>query len=218
MSTSSRVALFFAIALVACIYLVSAAPIVNDESAQLELASVSPFKINVFKKHHEDNEDNEDYEEESEETITTTTKRHKHKQTSTATATTTTAKATTTTTSAEPTPTITKKKSASSSGSSGYSGDATYYGTGMGSCGHDSSDSDYIVALNYGQMNNGANPNNNPLCGKKITAKGPNGSVIVTIVDTCPGCAYGDLDLSPAAFAKIADMARGRVPITWSFN
>lgn len=209
MSTSSRVALFFAIALVACIYLVSAAPIVNDESSQLELAPVSPFKINVFKKHHEDSdEDDEDNE-------TTTTKKHKHKKTSTATATTTT---TTTTTSATSTPTISKKKSSSSSGSSSYSGEATYYGTGMGSCGHDSKDSDYIVALNHGQMNNGANPNNNALCGKKITAKGPDGSVTVTIVDTCPGCAYGDLDLSPAAFSKIAAMSRGRVPITWSFN
>lgn len=188
MSTSSRVILFFSIALVACMYLVSAAPIVNnDVTTQLELADVPSLRINVFKKHHEDDE----------ETATTTT---------------------ITTTSAEPTSTIVTKKNASTSSSSSYSGDATYYGTGLGSCGLDSKDSDLIVALNYGQMKNGANPNKNALCGKKITAHGPSGSVTVTIVDTCPGCAVGDLDLSPAAFSKIANMALGRVPVTWSFN
>lgn len=194
MSTSSRVALLLTIALVACMYLVSAAPIANDDTTtQLELGSVSPFRINMSKRHKNNDE------------TTTKSRKHKHKKT----ATTTTAKATST---------LVTKKNASSSGSSSYSGDATYYGTGLGSCGHDSKDTDLIVALNYRQMDNGANPNKNPLCGKKITAKGPSGSVTVTIVDTCPGCAEGDLDLSPAAFSKIANMALGRVPVTWSFN
>ncbi|KAG1084906.1 hypothetical protein G6F42_021601 [Rhizopus arrhizus] len=74
-----------------------------------------------------------------------------------------------------------------------------------------------IVALNHGQMANGANSNKNPNCGRRITATGPKGSVTVKVVDTCPGCANGDLDLSPAAFAKIADMDAGRVPVTWSW-
>lgn len=67
-------------------------------------------------------------------------------------------------------------------------------------------------------MNNGENPNKNPLCGKYITAKGPKGTVRVKIVDTCPPCKSGDLDLSIAAFGKIADYAAGRVPITWHFD
>jgi expansin (peptidoglycan-binding protein) len=67
-------------------------------------------------------------------------------------------------------------------------------------------------------MKNGANPNNNPLCGKYINATGPKGSVRVKIVDTCPPCVKGDLDLSPAAFNEIADFAAGRVPISWTFE
>ncbi|KAI9255786.1 RlpA-like double-psi beta-barrel-protein domain-containing protein-containing protein [Phascolomyces articulosus] len=66
-------------------------------------------------------------------------------------------------------------------------------------------------------MKNGANPNNNPICGDKIDINGPNGSVTVTIVDTCPTCAYGDIDLSPAAFSKLADLNDGRININWSF-
>ncbi|KAI8887564.1 hypothetical protein K501DRAFT_268656 [Backusella circina FSU 941] len=98
-----------------------------------------------------------------------------------------------------------------------YSGDGTYYNTGLGSCGITSKDTDLIAALNAPQMSNGANPNNNPICGKKAKVKGPNGTVTVTIVDTCPPCKSGDLDLSPAAFGKIADFVDGRVNIEWSW-
>lgn len=31
------------------------------------------------------------------------------------------------------------------------------------------------------------------------------------------GCKYYDLDMSPAAFDKLADPSVGRVDITWSF-
>lgn len=66
-------------------------------------------------------------------------------------------------------------------------------------------------------MKNGANPNHNPTCGKYVNVHGPKGSVRVKIVDTCPPCASGDLDLSPAAFGKIADFAKGRVKISWDW-
>ncbi|KAI9304357.1 RlpA-like double-psi beta-barrel-protein domain-containing protein-containing protein [Cunninghamella echinulata] len=98
------------------------------------------------------------------------------------------------------------------------SGSATYYNVDVGvtSCGGTYKDTDMIVALNSKQMGNAANPNKNPNCGKKLKVKGPKGSVTVTIVDTCPGCSYGDLDLSPKAFSKIANLDAGRVSITWS--
>lgn len=35
------------------------------------------------------------------------------------------------------------------------------------------------------------------------------------VVDECPGCAYGDLDLSPDAFAMLSPMEAGRIDITW---
>ncbi|KAI9254955.1 RlpA-like double-psi beta-barrel-protein domain-containing protein-containing protein [Helicostylum pulchrum] len=217
MSTTSRAILLFAVVFVACAYLVSAAPIVNNESSQLELQAVEAPRINMFRKHHDhDDEEEEEYTTSTSSTYTSTRTRRARPTTTTTAEPTTTEYTTTTTTSAKPSPT--PKKNASSSSSSDYSGDATFYGTGLGSCGIVSKDSDYIVALNHGQMKNGANPNNNALCGKKITAHGPDGSITVTIVDTCPGCAVGDLDLSPAAFSKIADMDRGRVPVSWSFN
>jgi len=37
----------------------------------------------------------------------------------------------------------------------------------------------------------------------------------VRIVDLCPECQAGHLDLSQDAFAHIADLPQGRVPITW---
>ncbi|ORY91061.1 RlpA-like double-psi beta-barrel-protein domain-containing protein-containing protein, partial [Syncephalastrum racemosum] len=95
------------------------------------------------------------------------------------------------------------------------SGDGTWYNPGLGSCGVTNSESDLIAALNYVDMKNGANPNNNPNCGRKINVTGPKGKVTVKIVDTCPVCKSGDVDLSPAAFAKIADLDQGRIGITW---
>ncbi|CAF1361840.1 unnamed protein product [Adineta steineri] len=48
------------------------------------------------------------------------------------------------------------------------------------------------------------NPNHNSLCGRRIQVNGPRGSAEVRIVDRCPGCPYGGLDLSPAAFQTVA--------------
>ena len=106
-----------------------------------------------------------------------------------------------------------------------YKGDGTFYSpsVGFGSCGHQNQDTDHVAALATGSMSlyNPSNPNNNPLCGHKVkvweSAK-PANSVVVSIVDTCPGC-HGkyDLDLSPAAFNKLADPNVGRIKISWEF-
>ncbi|KAL1923121.1 uncharacterized protein VTP21DRAFT_9497 [Calcarisporiella thermophila] len=106
-----------------------------------------------------------------------------------------------------------EKPSGGSSG--GYNGDGTYYDVGLGACGQTNSNGEMVAALNvaqYGGGNNGA-----PVCGKKAEVTGPKGKVTVTIVDKCPGCANGDLDLSPSAFNQIADQAAGRVPISWQW-
>jgi expansin (peptidoglycan-binding protein) len=47
--------------------------------------------------------------------------------------------------------------------------------------------------------------------------KGPKGEVTLRIVDLCPECPKGNLDLSPDAFSRIADLGAGRVPITWEY-
>ncbi|CAG8707174.1 11411_t:CDS:2, partial [Funneliformis mosseae] len=61
-------------------------------------------------------------------------------------------------------------------------------------CGIISSRSDLIVAANAAQF----------------------GTVICRVVDSCPGCSFGDLDLSPAAFERIANLELGRA-INWDF-
>jgi len=96
------------------------------------------------------------------------------------------------------------------------SGYATFYNAGMGACGIQNNNGQLIAALNAQQFG-GGNPNKNHNCNRRARVTGPRGSVTVTITDKCPGCAHGDLDLTPTAFDKIAQRSQGRVPITWSF-
>jgi len=70
----------------------------------------------------------------------------------------------------------------------------------------------YVAALNTAQYGAAA------YCGACALVTGPRGSVQVRIVDECATCAYGDLDLSRWAFAKIANVIDGRVSITWKFS
>ncbi len=92
-----------------------------------------------------------------------------------------------------------------------HTGIATYYyATGAGACGFDASPSDLMVAaMNAEEYNNAS------YCGAYVHVKGPKGTVIVRIVDLCPECKAGHLDLSQQAFAAIADLPQGRVPIEW---
>jgi len=114
--------------------------------------------------------------------------------------------------------------SGSGSGSGGGGGTfnnarVTYYNGngGYGSCGTVINDGDYSVALNANQMANGGNPNNNPNCGKRIKVNYNGKSVTVTVRDTCPGCPYGGLDLTPAAFGALAPLSQGVLTASWSW-
>lgn len=125
-----------------------------------------------------------------------------------------------------------------------FDGDGTYYNVGLGACGQYNNNNQLVAALviappprtytltfpnlllifvnimqNKPQFGSspGGNPNHNPNCGRQALVHGPKGQVLVTIVDMCPACGWGSLDLSPAAFSKIADMAQGRVHITWDW-
>ncbi len=90
-------------------------------------------------------------------------------------------------------------------------GQATYYDAdGTGSCGFPKSTDLNVAAMNGTQYSKS-------LCGKCVDVTGPLGSVVVRIVDLCPGCKNGDLDLSKSAFQKIAKLSAGRVAITWHY-
>ncbi|MDI1449495.1 expansin EXLX1 family cellulose-binding protein [Polyangium sp. 6x1] len=95
-----------------------------------------------------------------------------------------------------------------------FEGDGTYYAAnGSGACSFDaSSDAPLLV----GAMN-AEDYANSGVCGACAQVKGPNGEVTVRIVDLCPECVHGDIDLSPDAFAKLAPLEDGRIPISWQF-
>ncbi|CAG8525475.1 7860_t:CDS:2 [Gigaspora margarita] len=97
------------------------------------------------------------------------------------------------------------------------SGDGTYYdpGVGLGSCGWQNYDSELVAAMNAPQYGIFADPGNSPVCGKCIQVTGPKGTVKVKVVDKCPVCKSGDIDMSSTAFKKIANLDDGRVKITW---
>lgn len=90
-------------------------------------------------------------------------------------------------------------------------GDGTYYAAdGTGNCSFDASPNDLLVAaMNHTDYGTAG------WCGACVAVTGPKGTVTVRIVDQCPECAKGDLDLSPQAFDTIADHAAGRVKVTW---
>ncbi|KAI1792254.1 barwin-like endoglucanase [Ganoderma leucocontextum] len=100
-------------------------------------------------------------------------------------------------------------------------GDATYYAPGLGSCGHNNGPTDMIVAVDHATIGSfpgaGANPNTNPMCGRKMRVTYKKKSIVVKVADTCPGCAVGSLDLTPTAFKKFAPLGVGRLHgIKWT--
>ncbi|KAG8884418.1 hypothetical protein FRB97_001700 [Tulasnella sp. 331] len=108
-------------------------------------------------------------------------------------------------------------------------GDATYYGLGLGACGWTNKEPDMIAAMAFELFDSFAttaaekgNPNDNPVCGRHVTASLPGlGSVTVEITDRCGGCMKPhSLDFSMAAFNKLTNngQAVGRFEnLSWEF-
>jgi len=94
-----------------------------------------------------------------------------------------------------------------------YQGVATEYsaGNGDGACLFGPASNLMIAAMNYTDYGNAQ------ACGAYVLVRAADGaSVTVLITNECPSpCAPGQLDLSQQAFAKIANPALGRIPITW---
>ncbi len=91
-----------------------------------------------------------------------------------------------------------------------YTGNATFYGaTGAGNCSFEASSNLMVGAMNQTDYEN------SQACGAHLSVTGPNGTVTIRIVDRCPECPPGAIDLSQQAFAKIAPVSAGRVSISW---
>jgi expansin (peptidoglycan-binding protein) len=53
-------------------------------------------------------------------------------------------------------------------------------------------------------------------CGGYLQVTGPDGSVRVKVVDQCPDCAAGHVDLSEAAFARLAPLSAGLIKVSYA--
>jgi len=93
-------------------------------------------------------------------------------------------------------------------------GEATFYtfADGSGNCSFDATPNDLLV----GAMN-ATDYADSAACGACAAIDGPDGSVTVRIVDQCPECPKGNIDLSPEAFDHLAQRSLGRVPIKWKY-
>ncbi|WP_238448019.1 expansin EXLX1 family cellulose-binding protein [Micromonospora sp. 4G55] len=93
-----------------------------------------------------------------------------------------------------------------------HKGKATFYdskGAG-GNCSYPSAPADRrYVALGPSEYAAGA------ACGGFLDVTGPRGTVRVLVMDQCPECEPGHLDLSREAFAEIADPVQGVVGISY---
>jgi expansin (peptidoglycan-binding protein) len=94
---------------------------------------------------------------------------------------------------------------------SSHSGKATFYDLdgGTGNCSFTAPADDLFVALGPDQYSGGA------ACGTYLDVTGPRGKIRVKVIDSCPECATGHLDLSRTAFKKIGAEVAGIIPITY---
>ena len=95
-------------------------------------------------------------------------------------------------------------------------GKATYYGGLAGSSGGNCGlpvglDDTMHCALNAIDYD-GSNA-----CGACISVKGVRGTVVLKVVDLCPECEEGAVDMTQEAFGEIADLKEGFTGIEWKF-
>ncbi|KAI1084453.1 RlpA-like double-psi beta-barrel-protein domain-containing protein-containing protein [Whalleya microplaca] len=100
-----------------------------------------------------------------------------------------------------------------SSNSTSNTGDMTYYTPGLGSCGSTNTEAEAVVALSPSQFT--SNPD---ACGKTIQITQGGKTVTAQVVDKCPSCSPGSIDVSPTLFQSLSDLSVGRTEVTWSFK
>jgi len=99
---------------------------------------------------------------------------------------------------------------AAAGGASGQT--ATHYVLqGLPNCSYPSPPADGLfAALPPGEYASAA------ACGGYLQVTGPDGSVRVKVVDQCPDCGAGHVDLSEAAFARLAPLSAGLINVSYA--
>ncbi|KAJ7244634.1 RlpA-like double-psi beta-barrel-protein domain-containing protein-containing protein [Mycena haematopus] len=82
----------------------------------------------------------------------------------------------------------------------------------VGACGAPMQNSDFIVALSFAHYHDGAH------CWHHLDVEYNGKHIDVTIGDLCPGCGTEGIDLSEGAFAALADLNIGVIPVQWHFK
>ncbi|KAJ3733339.1 riboflavin aldehyde-forming enzyme [Lentinula guzmanii] len=96
-----------------------------------------------------------------------------------------------------------------------HAGIGTWFEPGLGNCGNWNTVNDPIIAIpkDLYDENNGSN------CGQwiHITDESTGKTVFGRTEDSCPGCASGNLDMSPDVFQQFTSLDVGVLPISWYF-
>ncbi|SDJ36676.1 expansin EXLX1 family cellulose-binding protein [Streptomyces indicus] len=93
-----------------------------------------------------------------------------------------------------------------------YQGSATFYdaGDGDGACSFGPAGEVLTAAMNSTDYETAK------ACGAHVRVRAANGATVtVRITNECPTCRTGQLDLSAAAFARLAAPVKGQIPVTW---
>jgi expansin (peptidoglycan-binding protein) len=89
-------------------------------------------------------------------------------------------------------------------------GSASYYTTSRnGLCSLGAPSTDAYVAVGRAEYAGGK------ACGTYLEVHGPNGTTRVQVVDMCPGCPAGKIDLSKAAFQRVGALSAGIIAVTY---
>ena len=95
-----------------------------------------------------------------------------------------------------------------------FRGRASYYAVGLGACGWISKSSDLVVAVSPRVFDPGPR---GAACGRRLRVSYAGRSITARVVDRCAGCKREDIDLSRAAFSKLAQLSAGVIVVQWQF-
>ncbi|XP_055340867.1 uncharacterized protein LOC129589949 [Paramacrobiotus metropolitanus] len=101
----------------------------------------------------------------------------------------------------------------------GFQGTATLYHPATGACGKVNTDDDMVVSLSHVQYGDYRNPSLAAVCGKCVLVKSVDSGeqVKVKVAERCRGCMSGAIQLSPAAFKKLAIKDLRLNQVIWNY-